>query len=480
LAHQIFQDFSNFSVNEKNLDTNWRSFPNVIEFNNALFSSLPEYIEHEFTSSTNHTESKMLSSAYKNSEQKVSAGNQNKTGYVSVSIIRDDDDIKSKAKILEQLPKLIADMQDRGYKAKDIAILVRTANDGRAVSDCLLEYKRTSNDTEHCFAILSQDALLVKESATVQFIISLFRAVINPDNEINNASINYFLNRNPAFKWTGSGILDEQLKDKLSGMTSLSLPEVFERLVREFDLGNNPVEIPYIQEFHDMLISFSNNQISDISAFVEHWDNKCDKIKLSEGQTPNAINITTIHKAKGLEYPVVIIPFCNWSMKPRDTVWVSPKEEPFNQLQFIPVNYGKDMENSYFAEEHRFETMQSLVDNLNLMYVAFTRAKEELHIMLPLSAKPKSKSNDADNIRTASLTLSNFLENNATFLPDKLKPYKLRSGDDDLVYRFGEKQNKQDNIKEETLAKILITNYNSSPFEKKLRLKYEWELGIEN
>jgi ATP-dependent exoDNAse (exonuclease V) beta subunit len=513
LASKIFQDFSN--IKKKNLDTNWRSFPNVIEFNNALFSSLPGYIEKEFTSPpnplptreggcyptssnstmggtssnstmggstssnstiecspTSSTSFNMLSLAYENAEQKISERNKNESGYVSISLIRDDENMKSKDKILKQLPKLIAEIQDRGYKAKDIAILVRKANDGQAVSDCLLNYKKTSGDTTHCFDILSPDALLIKESATVQFIISLFRAVINPDNKINNASINYFLNRNnTAFKWTDSGILVEQLKNNLSGMTSLSLPEVFERLVKMYDLGNDPVEIPYIQEFHDYLISFSNNEISDISAFLEYWDDKCDKIKLSEGQTPNAVNITTIHKAKGLEYPIVIIPFCNWDMKPsfRDTIWVRPETAPFNQLQFIPVNYGKNMKNSYFAKEYYYETMQSLVDNLNLTYVAFTRAKEELHIMLPL---PKNKPKDSDNIRTASSTLSNFLDNNATFMPGKLKLKRL--GDEDFAYFLGKKQKKQKNVKEEKFPGIFITNYSSSPFEKKLRLKYEY------
>ncbi|MDR3246160.1 MAG: UvrD-helicase domain-containing protein [Prevotellaceae bacterium] len=488
LASKIFDDFSNFTITKKNLDTNWRSFPNVINFNNTVFSSLPEYIEQEFISSLNSLPTEepesstnsfnMLSLAYKNAEQKISGSNQNKSGYVSVSVIRDDENIKSKDKILKQLPQLIAEMQDRGYKAKNIAVLVRKATDGQIVSDCLLNYKTTSGDTTHCFDILSQDALFIKESATVQFIISLLKAVINPDDQINNATINYFQNRNNSeFKWTDSGILVEQLKTNLLEMTSLSLPEVFERLVRMFDLGNDPVEIPYIQELHDLLISFSNNEISDISAFLEYWNDKCDKIKLSEGQTPNAINITTIHKAKGLEYPVVIIPFCNWDMKPsfRDTIWASPEKEPFNQLQFIPVNPGNDMKNSYFAKDYYSETMQSLVDNLNLLYVAFTRAKEELHIMLPLPAKPKTTPRNPDNIRTASLALSNFLENNATF-----EKYKQQLEEDDFAYISGEKQWKQEKVEEEKVEEenfsgIFITNYNSSSFEKKLRLKYESE-----
>jgi ATP-dependent exoDNAse (exonuclease V) beta subunit len=480
LAHTIFDDFSKFKVTEKNLDTNWRSFPRVVEFNNALFSALPAYIEKNYVNSLDlspdDAKINILSSAYKNTEQKVAETNRNKSGYVSVSLIRDEKATKTKArnKILEQLPSLIADMQDRGYRAKDIAILVRKSTDGQAISDCLLNYKRTSGDTTHCFDIMSQDALFIKNSATVQFIIALLRTFINSEDRINNASINYRLNRNnPSFKWNDAEVLDADTKEKLSDLTSLSLPEVFERLIRVFNLGNNPVEIPYIQELHEMLISFSNNEISDISSFIEYWDNEGKEKKLSEGQTPNAINIITIHKAKGLEYPTVIIPFCDWKMKPspRDTVWVSPKEKPFNQLPYIPVNYDDKMKNSYFDEDYYYETIHSIVDNLNLMYVAFTRAKEELHVMLPL---PEKTNYNSDNMgSTASSTLSTFLENCPDFMNNKIKIIPLTK--DGLCYVAGEKQFKQNSHERDRVTGMFITNYNSSAFDKKLRLKYESE-----
>ncbi|MDR1130688.1 MAG: UvrD-helicase domain-containing protein, partial [Prevotellaceae bacterium] len=289
LAHKIFSDFSNFTVREKNLDTNWRSFPKVIEFNNALFSALPAYLEQAFYPSLrSDTGVKALSSAYRNVKQKISENNMDKGGYVSLSLIIKENDAKADDKILEQLPKLIADMQDRGYRARDIAILVRDANYGRKVSDCLLNY--ADSDTKHCFDIVYQDALLVNKSATVKFIISLMKAALNPDDKVNNALINYFLNKDkPDFKWDSSGVLDSDVKKQLSVLTSLSLPEVFERLIRTFDLGKDPIEIPYIQELHDTLISFSNNEIPDISSFIEYWDAESGKMNLSEGKTPEAI-----------------------------------------------------------------------------------------------------------------------------------------------------------------------------------------------
>jgi ATP-dependent exoDNAse (exonuclease V) beta subunit len=466
LASKIFQDFRNFSVKEKQLEVNWRSFPRIVEFNNALFSSLPNYIEKEFAAPSEDYKN-ILGAAYRDSVQKVAEKNSNKGGYVSVSAIMDTPEAKANEQILASLPTLIAEIQDRGYRASDIVVLVRKATDGQAVSDCLLNYKSASGDTLHCFDILSQDSLFIRESATVQFIISLFRAIINPDDKTNNASVNYFLNKtNRSFTWTDAGVLDENLRGVLSKMASLSLPEVFEHIIREFDLGNSPLDVAYIQELHDHLITFSNNEISDIFSFLEYWDNKPD-LRLSEGQTPDAINIMTIHKAKGLEYPVVIVPFCNWQMKPfNDAVWVSPKTEPFSQLPFIPISYNKTMCNSLFSEDYYYETVQSLVDNLNLLYVTFTRAKEELYVMLPLPKKSANK--DIDKLRNAAITLFHFFESE----PDGFNNPMQQVGDNEYLYVSGEKQYKHETKKEE-LTGIAINEYRSSPFDKKLRLRYE-------
>ena len=471
LAYQIFNDFKEYTVREKNLDTNWRSYPNVVEFNNALFSLLPSFIEHNFTEGASEN---IISAAYSSAEQKVAEKNKNNGGYVSVTAIRDIEGVKSKEEILKRLPATIVNIQNRGYKARDIAILVRTAADGQAISDCLLNYKRTSGDTEHCFDIISPDSLFICKSGYVQFIISLFKAVINPNDDINNASLNHFINReNTSFTWKTANALSHEVKEFLAGMTSLSLPEVFEQIINRFNLGDNPIEVPYLQELHDEIIAFSNSELSDISAFLEHWENKGSNLRLSAGEAPDAINIMTIHKAKGLEYPVVLIPYCNWSMKPMNnsTVWVTPKTEPFDKLQHIPVTYNNTMRDSFFKEDYYYETLQSLVDNLNLLYVAFTRAKEELHVMLPLPAEPKYRNDNPDILRTASLTLFNFLENSTSFLKGSLA--KQKAGNE-YLFSFGRKKKKQ----EEALANfsgIYLNEYKSSPFDKKLRLKYESE-----
>jgi len=470
LASKIFSDFNNFAVFRKNLDTNWRSSPNIIEFNNELFSSLPKFIENEFLSDFPENDSQtLLSAAYEDSQQKTADKNRSKGGYVSIQAIRDTNECKAKDKILENLPSIIADIQDRGYKAKEILILVRKSADGQVITNCLLNHKHKSGDANHCFEVLSPDSLFISKSETIQFIISLMRAIVNPENEINNATINHYLNKdNDKYSWENSASLSSELKQFLSGITSLSLSEIFEQFVVHFNLENTS-EIAYLQELHDEIITFANTEISDTSAFINYWDNKGDNIKLSAGELPDAINIMTIHKAKGLEYPIVIIPYCDWPMKPmfNSAIWVNPTQKPYSDLPHVPVNYNNTMKSSYFLNDYRYETMQSLIDNLNLLYVSFTRAKEELYIMLPLSAETKSNYFKKDKIQNAATTILNFIEANPAFLRKKLVK---EAGE----YILGEKQQNQSSFAAKSNA-ILLETYNTQPFDKKLRLKYESE-----
>ncbi|MDR0560376.1 MAG: UvrD-helicase domain-containing protein [Prevotellaceae bacterium] len=474
LAKKIHDDFRSFNISEKTLGTNWRSFPAVIWFNNALFASLPAFVENLFASSADFPETaSTISLAYGNTEQDVSPKNMNKCGYVCVSETRDTDGQKAVEKILDRLPLLVAEIQDRGYRAGDIAILVRKGVEGQRVSDCLLNYKETSGDTEHCFDILSQDSLYLNASDDVNFIMATLRAVVSQDDRINNAAINRYLSNGTNF----SGELDDTVRTFFAGLKSLSLPEIFEQITAKFVTVNS--NIHYIQELHDLILSFSNGEISDISAFIEYWDGRGDKQKLSAVEAADAINIQTIHKAKGLEYPVVIIPFCNWEMKPDgDTVWVSPKEYPFSMLEHVPVPYGNIMKNSLFGGEYSYETVQSLVDNLNLMYVAFTRAREELHIMLPLPKIPKSDSSKSDPLSNAAKVLSQFLADSSQFPVDRFRLTAINSSDDSCtIYTVGEKCQRhaetRGGVSPHANSGLRIDKYVSSPFKKRLRLKYD-------
>jgi ATP-dependent exoDNAse (exonuclease V) beta subunit len=469
LARRIFSEFADLRLSVENLDTNWRSLPEIVLFNNALFSALPAFAERN----SGVDDASLLGAAYSLATQKP-APSAKGGGYVEITATKDSDETKARSEFLAALPALIADIQDRGYRASDTAILVRKSADGQAVSERLMQYRQTSGDTKHCFEILSQDSLFIETSDTVRFVVALFRALAEPDDPINNALINRFLNKSDPDP-RNVARLDARAQTAVAEAERLSMPEAFELFVSTFGLGDNAIEIPYLQELHDHVVAFADRELPDVSAFLEHWDNKGASLRLSAGRMPDAINILTIHKSKGLEYPVVIVPFCDWRMRPdNDVVWIRPVAAPFSALPHLPVTYNGRMAKSLFADDYKFETLQALIDNLNLMYVAFTRASSELHVMLPLPATPKSKSNAPDLLRTAATALNEFFESAAAeFCDGRLR---IENPDDRTVkYSLGTKgKEEQEGEKEKEVRGMTVTKYvSASSSAHKLRLRYE-------
>lgn len=488
LANKLERDFAHFEINRKSLDTNWRSKQAVVHFNNTLFYKFPRFVEMHRKNENPHLPEefhKLISSAYQDVEQKTSPKIEEGSGYVFVEAIHSSDDARSEDLILSRLPELIVDIQDRGYKASDIAILVRRAIEGELVSNCLLKYKKESGDTKHCFDIISQDTLYIANSLSVRLIIGLLRACIDSGNEINNAFLNHYLHRKmlninkpketvqldlfsstnfPKESEKFSGLLPKNIISFLTDINQLSLPEIFEQLISTFELNKDTESISYIQELHDELLKFSKNKLSDVAAFLNWWELNSKKLKLSPGESTNGINILTIHKSKGLQFPIVIIPFCNWQMKPRvnNLMWVNPYSIPFNTLPKVPVNYSKNLSLSEFKLDYELETTQTLVDNINLMYVAFTRPEDELYIMLPLGK-------ESDN------PPASYIYNTATALYRFFNYKEEKTGEEfKYSFKFGKQTNKEKQ-KEIEAKNLLIHNYTSNNFIKKLRTRYESE-----
>jgi ATP-dependent exoDNAse (exonuclease V) beta subunit len=116
----------------------------------------------------------------------------------------------------------------------------------------------------------------------------------------------------------------------------------------------------------------------------------------------------TIHKSKGLGFKIVIIPFADWRVDQKDVIlWCHPTQKPFNQMSLVPVRYSKALKNTIFAPDYFKEKLHAYMDNLNALYVAFTRAKERLFVVAP---QPKKESSNISGLLWNSLTTdSQFL-----------------------------------------------------------------------
>ncbi len=438
LATQLEKDFAHFSPNEKALNTNWRSSRKIIDFNNIIFKKSSEILNEDFESIISGTEyeteetrgiiKKLYTEHYQNFSEKVST-----EGYIRVKFIGGEESEKDLTKesfqqaSVQELINQIEAVQDRGVQAGDTAVLVRTKNEGALVANALLERKYSHPDPRYCYDFISNDTLIIDQSPVVKFILNFFSLFVNPDDDIVKADLIYSYyhillpqmevpkeeNENkslhssfdihhetpPIFKhWFGKD--DEVTFDE--ELLSLPLYNLAARIAGSFNLETISGELIYLDAFLDLILQYTKDGPGGVSSFLDWWEltGKEKTITLSEGQ--NTITILTIHKAKGLEFNAVLIPFCDWELVPSPQkapyMWCHPDREPFNQLDLVLIKYGSHLERSLFAEAYYREMLYSMVDNLNLLYVAFTRSVNTLIINCPYNSKNSNASRCVGNL----------------------------------------------------------------------------------
>lgn len=401
LEEKVQHDFMPSEVTQETLKENWRSCRHIVSFNNALFTIAPELLQSIYNESLRASSLEeeeqaafftRIVDAYRQSYQQVPPPFRQKEGHVSVEFIPQDKEEKNwKEAALDQLPVLLEQFQDKGYDLKDIAILVRTNQEGALVADKLLTYKEENPSERYRYDIISDEALFVGSASSVRFLVSQLRHLKNPDDKTYGqmACFSYFALIND-FSDLNSGY-PSGLRESLSVLTSLSLYEMTEGLYRLFSACFPENEQAFLQAFLDLVAEFTQRESSDLGHFLSWWDNTGYRKAISAPEGQNAARILTIHKSKGLGMRVVIIPFADWEIDHKPTkpviLWCRPEVKPFDRLRRVPVRYGKNLGNTHFAKDYMNEKLYAHIDNLNALYVAFTRAKEELVILAPRPKK---------------------------------------------------------------------------------------------
>ncbi|MBE6199089.1 MAG: DNA helicase UvrD [Rikenellaceae bacterium] len=373
------------------LKFNYRSLPEVVNFNNNIIGQVIENAnstlnneletaakQGRLTAGAKEELTDTLLNAYASHSQTPSKSGDEE-GYVRVEFY----DNKSELPIIKCIESAI----ERGYAYKDILILCRSKDSIKDIADLLLEYKK-QNDS---FNIMTQDALIVGKAVINQFIIAVMRLSQNPSDNVCRAITNRFLQRDYSTTFS-----DEE-QSFLSEISQLTPEEAFERIVQRYELYSHKKEIAYLQALHEQVITFCSSKVADIQLFLKYWDEEGADSSLSVEMNDNTIELSTIHKAKGLERKVVILP-CNWSVTPHanDLVWAKPTladDDQLAQVGRFPLMYKSDMAVTIFGDEYYRELVYSCVDNINLLYVALTRAQEELYLFIP-SYKKDSKNKD--------------------------------------------------------------------------------------
>jgi ATP-dependent exoDNAse (exonuclease V) beta subunit len=388
LLNDIEQQFNSQQIETRALDTNYRSQRNIIQFNNVFFRQAAT-LEYMAQKELNAAEAAQLEKAYADVEQKIPAG-KDPLGLVSIRLLPADD---YQTATLKQIAEIISTLRAQGIPQKEIAILVR-------VNQYIPTIARYFMEQMPEVTIVSDEAFRLDASNAVCLLVQALRLLTHPDDQLTKAAIvknwHHDVLGEPAEDNRlllstvdlESG-LPEAFRNHREELTAMPLYDLVERLYDIFSLERLSEQSAYVCTFFDQLAAYVSENTADIFAFLNEWDETICKKTIQSDET-EGVRILSIHKSKGLEYPYVIIPFCDWQLeKQNDNIlWCKPAEEPFSDLPIAPIDYSqRQMMGTIYEHDYLQEHLQNTVDNLNLLYVAFTRACKGLYVFGRRNAK---------------------------------------------------------------------------------------------
>ncbi len=461
------------------LKTNFRSCSNIIRFNNALFSIIPYQIDKEMP---DHKQVTCFRELFSEAVQ-IDPGNKS-GGYVRIEFLKTTDESSWQETVLKQLPLFIELVQDKGFHASDIGILVRDNKEGAIVLKGIIDYSLScpgEKKKQYNYNIVSGESLLLVNSPAVNFIIAVLKVLENPDDTIGRAlMLRYYLlatGRQDAEKIPlnaeslveySAGFFPEGYYEFLNGIRFLPLWNITEMTISFFGLGNYSFNVAYLSCFQDSVINYTLSRNPGVASFLEWWEMEGIKKSILLPEQQDSMKVLTIHKSKGLEFRVVILPFISWNLDHKsfhsNILWVIPGYQPFNKLGIAPVRYKSDLSETIFADQYYEERYSAYLDNINLLYVAFTRA---VNIIIGFAPdKPRPDNRIAGVIRDAITFQENNHDVSDAFLHNHFEP-------DTGVFEFGIMP---DIYSEKTKADILeIKDYPVNDNARLLKLKLHWE-----
>ncbi len=480
LSTNIHDDFNSFGILSKDLSTNRRSLPAVIDFNNNFFTQASSILKESINDLADDSHNEAIAKA--NSQFEVAYSNviqeptriQKESGYAEVTILPKSKEYPYDSCLMDNLPNLVSDIQKRGYRAGDIAILVRKNDDGQKVANMFLKWKANNPEAYGLFEVVSQEGLRLVSSPAVRLCIAALKTIYDPNDLISTASYAKELKQltlNPPAVWSELFDLDflKSEIEKLNDLKSLSVREMLESIIKVHNLSSAPKEYPYIAELQERVFELTRKGALDLGRFLDWWSEKGENLSLSMPESRNAISIMTIHKSKGLQFPVVIIPYSGWSFNKSNSdsyLWVNSNNTVFNKLPKYPVNISDELKESEFSGFAIEEDLQVLVDNINLLYVAYTRAEDELYIFCPEPPEEMKMKSTVDliNETLTRLSFQNFR------VDDFVHPMGYTCKKYSTGYKTQNVQSKGSENKFETWS---LVDYQVESIQKEIKQKYE-------
>ncbi len=462
IMDDVKKAFSIFELKEESLNKNYRSSNEIINFNNSFFEKVKNNIDEP-----------VIKNIYKEVKQEI---DKNIPGYVEVEVFnlkekKEEFEEYSIEKTINLVKKLTTELN---YKYSDITVLVRKNEEARKVVKALFQ-----NNIE----AISSESLLIYKEPVIIFLLNIINYLISPNDEANKISIVTFY-RKIQFKEEISNTLLEIEKNKenyfdllmpknflnnIKRFKTISIYDSIEEIIRIFEL-NKKNFAAYLQRFLDIIGEFQGKDFID---FIDWFEEEKDNISLLVPEKSNAVEVLTIHKAKGLQFEIVIIPFAAWStenIKNNENVWLSHKYDPIKYL----LRSKKIITQSLFQDNFKYENLLVFIDNLNLLYVAFTRAVKNLYITTYIKSTGQEIIQNDDSL--------DEIENVNEIITKVVKTMNLNSNSnsESVLYTSGtelkcdDDQNKSKN-KTYKFDNFISTNWNNTLDIKKIAPQY-WVL----
>ena len=382
LLNDIEQQFSTQQITTTSLKINYRSDRNVITFNNLFFRNAAN-LEYLTQKELNETAAEQLRRAYADVEQLIPEDRQSQ-GEVSIRLLPAED---YQEQTLQQIADTIGDLTAQGIPQRDIAILVRT----NALIPIIAQYFMEQNPE---VTIVSDEAFRLDASPAVNLLVLALRLITHPDDQLTKAAIVKLWHCDVLQEDTADhdlllstcdldALLPDTFKGHFDDLVTIPLYELVEHLHAVFTLERLNGQSAYVCAFYDQLADYVSENTASIDGFLKEWDESLSG-KTIQSDVTEGVRIISIHKSKGLEFDYVICPFCDWQLEKQsgNILWCQPEEVPYNDLPIVPIDYSqKQMMGTIYEQDYLQEHLQNTVDNLNLLYVAFTRARQGLYVL---------------------------------------------------------------------------------------------------
>lgn len=370
----------------EHLDSNFRSGRVIVEFNNRLFVEAAKVLSADQNEAAAATGQRELETLY--AEEEVRQRPRKEGGFVRICIAGKREGSKEKSEeeafsAERDLGEQIIRLRAAGVPYEEMAVLVRRNVEIQRI----LNYFESDSELKN-IPLVSDEAFLLSSSPAVQTLVHALRYIVRRDDGIARAYLERQLPEDSV------ALLKDMIEDRHPlRFDNFPFYELVERLIRMFRLHEQAGQTPYLYAFLDAVLIFLDDNVADIKCFLQHWDETLHRKSIPSTEV-DGVRMLTIHKSKGLAFHSVFLPYCEWAVeqdRADDLLWIHPEVLPYGDIPLLPVPMTSRAANSIYESSYRREHLNRRIENLNLMYVAFTRAQQNLMVCASPSVRSGGK-----------------------------------------------------------------------------------------